>query len=69
MNQLVRCINCDEIFLKTPFDLWPEYDSFSNRSPEFFRSIEKDDFQEFLRNHRGHQLEDLQIIEGLFCQR
>jgi len=66
MNQLVRCINCDEFFLKTPFDLWPEYDSFSNRSPESFRSIEKDDFQEFLKNHRGHQLEDLQIIEDSF---
>ena len=66
MNQLVRCINCDEIFLKTPFDLWPEYDSCSNRSPEFFQSIEKDDFQEFLRNHRGHRLEDLQIIEDSF---
>jgi hypothetical protein len=66
MNQLVRCINCDEIFLKTPFDLWPEYDSISNRSPESFRSIEKDDFQEFLRNHRGHRLEDMQIIKDSF---
>jgi hypothetical protein len=66
MNQLVRCINCDEIFLKTPFDLWPEYDSISNRSPEFFQCIEKDDFQEFSRNHHGHRLEDLQIIEDSF---
>src|SRR4030042_6606914 len=66
MNQLVRCINCDEIFLKTPFDLWPEYNSFSNRSPEFLQCIEKDDFQEFLRNHHGHRLEDLQIIEDSF---
>jgi hypothetical protein len=66
MNQLVRCINCDEIFLKTPFDLWPEYDSISNRSPEFFQCNEKDDFQEFSRNHHGHRLEDLQIIEDSF---
>ena len=66
MNQLVRCINCDQFFLKTPFDQWPEYDSFSNCSPESFRSIEKDDFQGFLENHRGHQLEDLQIIEDSF---
>ena len=28
--------------------------------------IEKDDFQDFLRNHRGHQLEDLKIIEDSF---
>lgn len=66
MNQLVRCIHCDEIFLKTPFDQWPEYDSFSNRSPESFRSIERDDFQDFLKNHRGHRLEELQIIGDSF---
>jgi len=70
MNQLVRCINCDEIFLKTPFDQWPEYESLSNRSFESFQSIDKDDFQDFLRNHRGHRLEDLHIIEGSFvCEK
>jgi hypothetical protein len=66
MNQLIHCINCDEIFLKTPFDKWPEYESYSNRSPESFRSIERDDFQDFMKNHRGHRLEDLQIIDDSF---
>jgi hypothetical protein len=70
MNQLVRCVNCDEIFLKTPFDQMPEYESFVERSPESFRSIEKDDLQDFLRSHRGHRLEDLQIIEDSFvCEK
>ncbi len=63
MNQLIRCVNCDEIFLKTPFDEWPEYESFSNPPLEPFRSIERDDFQDFLKSHRGHRLEELQIID------
>ena len=63
MNQLIHCINCDEMFLKTPFDDWPEYESDYNRPLESLQSIEKNDFQDFLRNHHGHRLEDLQIIE------
>ncbi len=66
MDQLIRCINCDKIFLKTPFDLSPGYDSSSHLCSESFRSVEKDDFEEFLRNHRGHQLEDLEIIKESF---
>lgn len=66
MKQLIRCINCNEIFLKTPFDQWPEYEFKSNRSPESFRTLERDDFQDFLKYHRGHRLEDLKIIEDSF---
>jgi hypothetical protein len=66
MNQLIHCINCNEIFLKTPFDQWPEYEFYSNHSPESFRSIERDDFQDFLKNHRGHRLENLKILEDSF---
>ena len=66
MNQLIRCKNCDEIFMKTPFDQYPEYEWDTGRSPENFRSIEKDDFQDFLIHHHGHQLENLKIIEDSF---
>ncbi len=66
MNQLVHCINCHEIYFRTPFDQRPEYEweflTSSGESPE----IEKDDFQDFLKSHRGHQLEDLKIIEDSF---
>ena len=70
MNQLIHCINCHEIYLRTPFDQTPEYEweplSSLRESPE----IEKDDFQDFLRNHRGHQLEDLKIVEDSFvCEK
>ena len=66
MNQLIRCINCNEIFLKTPFDPWPEYEFHPGLSSDSFRSIAKDDFQDFLKDHRGHRLEDLKIIEDSF---
>jgi len=66
MNELIRCINCDEIFLRTPFDQWPEYEPHSNGSFESFRTLERDDFRDFLKNHHGHQLEDLKILEDSF---
>jgi hypothetical protein len=67
MNQLIRCKNCDEIFMKTPFDQYPEYEFDSTRSIESVRSIERDDFQDFLIHHHGHRLENLKIIEDSFA--
>jgi hypothetical protein len=66
MNQLIRCVNCHEIYLRTPFDQTPEYEWERLTSLQETQGIEKDDFQDFLRNHRGHQLEDLKIIEDSF---
>lgn len=66
MSQLIRCLNCDEIYFKTPFDQWPEYELCPSSSIDNFRIHEKDDFKDFLKKHRGHQLEDLKIIEDSF---
>jgi hypothetical protein len=66
MDQLIRCRKCDEIFMKTPFDQYPEYKWDPNCLPDTFRSIERDDFQDFLTYHHGHQLENLEIIEDSF---
>ncbi len=66
MNQLIRCKNCDAIFMKTPFDQSPEYERDPYRTPENFRSVERDDLQDFLIHHRGHRLENLKIIEDSF---
>lgn len=66
MNQFIHCINCDEVFLKTSFDQSPEYEYVSNRLPESFQRIEKNDFQDFLKNHRGHHLENLETLEDSF---
>jgi hypothetical protein len=66
MNQLVHCINCDAIYLKTPFDQWPEYETHPLDSEDHPQVNEGDDFQDFLKDHRGHQLEDLKVIEDSF---
>jgi hypothetical protein len=66
MNRLVRCVNCDEVFFKTPFDQAPEYEQAPCESPEALKTVERDDFEGFLAHHRGHRLEDLRIIEDSF---
>jgi hypothetical protein len=66
MNKLIHCINCHEIYLRTPLDQTPEYAWEPLTSLQEAQGIEKDDFQDFLRKHRGHQLEDLKIIEDSF---
>jgi hypothetical protein len=66
MNQLIHCINCDAIYFKTPFDQWPEYEPHPSNSEDHFQADEKDDFQDFLKDHRGHQLEDLKVVEDSF---
>jgi len=52
--------------MKTPFDQYPEYEFSSDRSLDNFRSVERDDFQEFLIHHHGHRLENLKVIEDSF---
>jgi len=64
--KLIRCTNCDEVFLQTPYDQWPEYETPSDVSSEVLRAVEKDDFQTFLRNHRGHLIEDLRVLEDSY---
>lgn len=66
MNQLIHCINCHEIYLRTPYDQTPEYGWEASSSLRETQGIERDDFQDFLETHRGHQLEDLKIIEDSF---
>jgi hypothetical protein len=66
MNQLIHCINCHEVYLRTPFDQTPEYEWEPLNPRQESHGYEKDDFQDFLRNHRGHQLEDLKTIEDSF---
>ncbi len=66
MNQLIRCRNCNQIFLKTPFDRYPEYNFDPNHPAEDPPCIERDDFQDFLVHHRGHPLELLRIIEDSY---
>jgi hypothetical protein len=66
MSELIHCINCDVIYLKTRFDQWPEYGPYLSNSEDHFQVNERDDFQDFLINHRGHQLENLRVVEDSF---
>lgn len=66
MNQLIRCITCNEIFARTPYDQWPEYEYVPISSSEPYRTIEKEDFQDFLKHHRNHSMEDLEILRDSF---
>ncbi len=63
MDQLIRCVTCNAIFARTAFDKWPEYEYVLGKSSEPYRTIEKDDFQDFLKHHRNHSMENLEIIE------
>jgi len=66
MNQLIRCITCNEIFARTPYDQWPEYEYVPISSSEPYRTIKKEDFQDFLKHHRNHSMEDLEILMDSF---
>lgn len=66
MSQLIRCINCDEVFFKTPFDQAPEYEKNILNSEEPFRVIQKDDLKDFLKNHQGHRLENLTVFKDSY---
>lgn len=66
MSQLIHCINCDAIYFKTPFDQRPEYEPDPSNSEGLPQVNERDDYQSFLEGHRGHQLEDLKVVEDSF---
>jgi len=66
MNQFLHCIDCGEGFRKTPFDKYPEYEYDSTHPSEPVQIKKRDDFQEFLITHHGHQLKYLKIIEDSF---
>lgn len=66
MSRLIRCLTCNEIFFKTPYDQWPEYESPSPLSPDVFQIVGKDDYQDFLKHHQDHPMENLEILQDSF---
>jgi len=66
MNQLIRCKNCDQIFMRSPSDEPLEYRLGPGLPSEHFQNVERDDFKDFLSHHRGHLLENLDIIEDSY---
>ena len=66
MNPFIRCVTCNAVFHKTPYDQVSEHEWGTENSPGLARAVEKDDYQDFLHDHRGHRLEELQVVEGSF---
>lgn len=66
MNQLIRCKNCDELFMKTPYDQHQEYAFEADNPIETYPTTGTDNYEDFLTNHQGHQLENLEIVEDSF---
>jgi hypothetical protein len=62
-KELIRCTRCNSLFLKTPFDREPEYDLPSSFQADAIRSLDRDDFNDFMKAHEGHRLEELSIHE------
>ena len=53
--------------METPFDRYQQYEYDASHPSEPVKIIKRDDLQEFLNTHRGHQLEYLKIIENSFA--
>ena len=67
MNRFLCCTDCGEGFMETPFDQCPEYGSDPDHPSEPIEATERDDFQEFLKTHHGHRLEELELIKNSFA--
>jgi hypothetical protein len=52
--------------MKSPFDRYPSYEFDPDGPPENFEIVKRDDFQDFLTDHHGHQLENLEIVEDSY---
>jgi hypothetical protein len=66
MDPFIHCITCDAVFHKTPYDQMPEHEWGGKDSPDRVRTVERDDYKDFLQDHQGHRLEELQVLEGSF---
>lgn len=61
LGQLIMCTTCSEVFLRSPFDAWPEYvDGVAYK---------KDDFVESMLKHEGHSLEELRVVGGFLSDK
>ncbi len=72
MNKIIRCIECNALYVATPYDQTPEYvrddmrDDVHRQYCSEYREAEKNDYQVFFHEHRGHALENLSVIENSF---
>ena len=63
MNKdIMHCLECNKILKKTDHDDAPVY--VFDKNLDDFVSVPKDDFADFSREHKGHHLRELSILEN-----
>lgn len=66
-NIILRCLQCNDLFRPTAYDSYPAFRV--DEQSDLITEIEMNDLDNFMMNHRGHEIAELQIIPGSFCSR
>jgi len=64
-NIILKCSECGELFCPTRYDKYPSY--IFNQSDGVFHEVKVDELNVFTSAHRGHRIEELEILDGSFC--
>ena len=62
---ILRCLQCNELFRPTEYDSKPAF-HFDEESG-LIMETEMDDLRDFMKEHEGHDIAELQMIQGSFC--
>jgi len=63
-NVILRCLQCNELFCPTRYDNYPSYDF--DKKTGALKEIKRNDLRDFKISHKGHRIEELQVINGSF---
>lgn len=63
-SKMLRCVRCNELISVTEYDSAPEY--YYNENIKDFAERPRDDRKTFKLKHRGHKLEELDVIGGSY---
>lgn len=64
-NIILRCLECGELFCPTRYDKYPSY--IFDQSDGVFHEQKVDELNVFTSAHSGHNIEELEIVDGSFC--
>lgn len=64
---ILRCIQCNELFRPTGYDLEPAFHF--HETSGLIIEREMDDLGDFIMEHEGHEIAELHIIGGSLCSR
>ncbi len=63
MNKdIIRCVECNKVFRKTDYDDAPIF--VFDKNLDDFVPVEKDDSVDFLMEHKGHRLMELNVLQN-----